>query len=48
MILYTPGNKPHLDENDTSSGWRRGSISEIGLEPNAQSQRRAGIDLWYR
>ena len=44
MILYTPGTKPYLDENDMSSGWQKGSISGVGLEPGAQPQRVASLD----
>ena len=44
MILHTPGNEPHPDENDISSGWQRANISGVGLEPSAQLQRVAGLD----
>ena len=43
-----PGNKFYLDKNDIFSGWQRKSISKVGLEPSAQPQRVASIDLWYR
>ena len=48
MILRTPGNEPHPDETDISSGWRKANISGVGLELSAQPQRVAGLDLQYR
>ena len=44
MILYISGNKPHPDENNTSLGWQKESISGVGLELSAQPQRMAGLD----
>ena len=43
MTLHTPENGSHLDENDISSGWQRGSISGAGLEPSVRHQRVAGL-----
>ena len=48
MILHIPANKPHPDENNTSSGWQKGSISGIGLYPSTKPQCMASLDPWYR
>ena len=48
MILYTLGNKPHPDKNDTSLGWQRRSISGVGLESSAPPQYVASLDPRYR
>ena len=48
MTLHTPGNRSHLDENNISSGWQRGSISRAGLGPSEQPQCVAGLDPWCK
>ena len=48
MILHTPGNQLYPDENNTFLDWQTENISGVGLKPNAQPQRVAGLDLLYR
>ena len=45
MILHTAENKPYFDKNDIFSGWQRANIFGVGLEPSAQPQRVAYLDL---
>ena len=45
MTLYIPKNRSHLNENDISLSWQRGSISKAGLEPSVWPQHMAGLDF---
>ena len=48
MILHIPENGSHLNKNNISSDWQKGSISEAGLEPSIWPQRMADLDPQFR